>query len=321
MDIFTNENQSIRRHSVTDEEIRHISVAPRVIDQITNSTMKKKSNHRWKTVSLFLLFCVCIASVTTYAAEEFAKIYNKKGKVVVDTYPMKDRNYYSKESKRIEKLKPEAKPGELIAYFPIETDLQAYLGPTKILYEYKPIQYYDINELYKKAKSTNAPDLISPSYLSKGYTFHFATIWPKYPSAGDGEGSEYDKLLQRLSSKAIGTNEKIISETLQWSKAGSVHLYFSTKNEPNSLIVMASYGLGLQVPQPAGAISRKIKIDTQQALIMHDSSNTYFNTRIAWYDESTSTAYFMEDNANIALSEEEMVKMAGRLIHAISKKE
>ncbi|MBD7970500.1 hypothetical protein [Paenibacillus gallinarum] len=316
MDIFTNENQSIRRHSVTDEELKQISVVPRVIDQITNSTMKKKSNHRWKTVSLFLLFCVCIASVTTYAAEEFAKIYNKKGKVVVDTYPMKDRNYYSKESKRIEKLKPEAKPGELTAYFPIEADLQAYLGPNEILYEYKPIQYYDINEYYKKAKSTSAPDLISPPYLSKGYTFHYATIWPEYPSAGDGEGSEYDKLLQRLSLKAKGSKEKISAETLHWSKSGGVILYFSTKEEPYSLTVLASYAIGMNVPQPAGAISRKIKIGTQEAVIVQDPSNTYFNTKIAWYDESTSTAYFMEDNASEALSEEEMVKMADSLIHA-----
>lgn len=316
MDIFTNENQSIRKHSVTDEELRQISVVPRVIDQITNSTMKKKSNHRWKTVSLFLLFCVCIASVTTYAAEEYVKIYNKKGKVVVYTYPMKDRNYYSKESKRIEKLKPEAKPGELIAYFPIEADLQAYLGPNKILYEYKPIQYYDINEYYKKAKSTSAPSVILSSYLPKGYSFYYAEISPKYPLAGDGEGSEYDKLLQRLSLKAKGSKEKISAETLHWSKSGGVLLYFSTKEEPYSLTVLASYAIGMNVPQPAGAISRKIKIGTQEAVIVQDPSNTLSNTTIAWYNESTSTAYYMSDNANIALSEEEMVKMADSLIHA-----
>ncbi|WP_454192369.1 hypothetical protein [Paenibacillus sp. Marseille-Q7038] len=316
-----NENQSIRQHSVTDEELRQISVAPRVIDQITNSTTKKKSNKRWTAVPVILILCVCIASVTTYATAEFVQIYNKKGKILVDTVPMKDRNYYSKESKRIEQLKPEAKPGELIAYFPNQADLKAYLGPTEILYEYKPIQYYDINEYYKKAKSTSAPSVILSSYLPKGYSFYYAEIWPEYPLAGDGEGPEYDKLLQRLSSKAKGTNEEITSETLQWSKAGGVHLYFSTKNEPYSLSVLASYGTQISVPQPAGAISRKIKIGTQEALIMQDPSNTYFTTKIAWYDESTSTVYFMEDSASEALSEEEMVKMADRLIHAISKKE
>ena len=316
MDGSPNKNQSIRQYSITDEEFKQITIAPRVIDQITNSTTKKKSNKRWTAVPVILIFCVCIASVTTYATAEFVQIYNKKGDIVVETHPLKHNSYGSVESdRRIQK--PEAKPGELIAYYPNQDELRPYLGPTKILYEYNPVKYNDITEFYKKAKSTNAPDVIQPSYLPKGYTFHFATIWPEYPSAGDGEGSEYDKLVRTLSLKAKETNERIIpTETLHWTRSSGAHLYFSTQNEPNSLTVIASYGLKLDASQPAGATSRKIKIGTQEALIMQDPSNTYFNTKIAWYDESTSTVYFMEDSASEALSEEEMVKMADSLIHA-----
>lgn len=265
---------------------------------------------------VILIFCVCIASVTTYATAEFVQIYNKKGDIVIETHPLKHNSYSSLESDR-RKQKPEAKPGELIAYYPKQDELRPYLGPNKILFEYNPIQYDEITEFYKKAKSTNAPDVIQPSYLPKGYTFHFATLWPEYPSAGDGEGSEYDRLLHTLSLKAKETNEKIIpTETLYWTRSSGAHLYFSTPNEPNSLIVIASYGLKLDTSQPAGATSRIIKIGTQEAVMIQDPRNTYFNTRIAWYDETTSTVYFMEDSASEALSEGEIMKIADSLIRA-----
>ena len=158
---------------------------------------------------------------------------------------------------------------------------------------------------------------VAPSYLPKGYTFHYATLWPEYPSAGDGEGSEYDRLLRTLSLKAKETNEKIIpTETLHWIRSSGAHLYFSTPNEQNSLIVIAAYGLKLDTSQPAGATSRIIKIGTQEAVMIQDPRNTYFNTRIAWYDETTSTVYFMEDSASEALSEEEIMKIADSLIRA-----
>jgi hypothetical protein len=185
-----------------------------------------------------------------------------------------------------------------------------FLNPIK--YEYLPIEYVSYESFLTEQDRTSAPLLKEPRYLPKGVSFSYGQVFPQEPSRGDVP-SEYDKLLQKLTSRANFSNdrEKLFTEKLDWSKASSTTLYLSDGKNSTAITINAIYGLSMSLTQPPNASSEKIQLKHTEAIYLNDKAGKDI---IAWYDSKRSIAYTIFVNEEGLMSKKELEKMAASMI-------
>lgn len=76
------ENENIKKYSMSDDNFKQIAVTNKVMRRIENTQNDSVVNRfkKIRSVPVMLVFCLCFVSLTAYAANEIVAIYNKQGK-------------------------------------------------------------------------------------------------------------------------------------------------------------------------------------------------------------------------------------------------
>lgn len=318
MRIHDVENENLKRYSKLDDDYKPISVTDKVMMRIENArdTTVIPGFKKFRSVPVMLIFCLCFVSLTTYAATEIAAIYNKQGKVVVDTFTIEQNSEaIITQNSVAASSKPHAKEGQVIAYYADNSDFKTERGSDKVLFEYNPKEYYDMDQLMEDSMKYSSPSLKAPTVLPGGYEFDHGKIVPRIPLAGDGVNSEYNEILSELTllAKSLGDNQ-LATKNIEWNESDGIHMYFSDLEGSITLVLIASYGEKISLSKSEASVSQKIIIGDQEALFITGDQENY-NTKLAWYDESTSTAFFLADNSREFIKKEDLIKIAESVIN------
>jgi len=322
MGAIIDSNEELIKHTVSDEHFRTIDISYKVMHNIEKLQHKQRPELRFlkrKTILTMVVPCILLVSFTAYAATGHIQVFNDKGKIVVKTISPPTTALPTKLSNLLEKYREMVfaglKPGELAAYY-IKDD---YINKTNgydtlnpIKYEYLPIAYRSYESFLTEQVRTSAPLIKEPKYFPKGVSFSYGQVFPQQPSRGVAR-SEYDKLLQKLMSRANSSNdgEKLFTEKLDWSKASSTILYLSDGKNSTAISINAVYGLSMSLIQPSNASSEKIQLKDVEAIYLNDKAG---KDSIAWYDSIRSIAYTISVNEEGLMSKKELEKMAASMI-------
>lgn len=317
---FAFENENLRKHAAQEHSFRSIEITESLMERIRNQESKRPMSGfkplRRTALLTALISLILLASVTVYAANEYLQIRNKSGQVVLETYYYPD--YTNAEMQNLlgtyrNRVLDSIQPGEEAAYYVDDDALNNYDSLNKLKFEYKPVQYKDYKEFIKERDRISAPKLNQPDYIPKGFTFLYGQIDPRVPMHGDGDNSEYSKLMELLVNRAnkSTSQDKLFIEPIEVKQAIGAVLYYSSGEGKIDFSIQATYGTKLSLLQDEDIKSEKVMIKGQEAIYQKRTDN---EDLIAWYDNSSSVAYVINDNSDGELTRKDFIRMAESMI-------
>lgn len=311
------ENRDLKRYAISVEQLRSIEITEHVMDRVrgsVNGNLKKITVRPVKRSAFVLMITVvalCI-SVSAYAASEFIQIKNKAGQVVVKTSPKPEYEYHldSAFSKYKEQVQATLKTGEAAFYYIKDDQLNAK-DKLNILKQAYKNEYTTYDAFVSEMKSKDAPMVIQPQNLMKGYTFKSGEVYPTFPFSYEKTHQEIlDRLIQQAN--ASTTDQKLFVEKIIWNEGLSTNVVYRKGNQHLSLI--GSKGTGTEIPVAKDSKSEQISIGHQQVVYVRDAKNETSTNFMAWFDEKKKIVYTIFDSGNSDLTKEDFITLAKRMI-------
>ncbi|RUS45463.1 hypothetical protein [Cohnella sp. AR92] len=327
-----NADEKLRATLGKTEPFREIDIVDAVMDRVRamNRGQRRTVPPRRLTKAAVLAATGSIllfGSVVGYAATEYAKLKDSKGKVVFETVPASGYTLPNKISERIleyrNRVHDKLKQDEMAAYYVKDDKVSAYAAMEQIDFESK-LEYDVYGDYEEKMKKTKAPYLTVPSYLPEGYSFERGELTPRPPLRGEA-GGEFEKIRGRLLTAAQNAknNEVLFMEIVQWKKILNSKLVFSKQNAKLSLLATtgAENGEAKSTFSQRGADrSETVTLsNTQQAIYVRDNGQGGASSNsLGWYDETSNTFYSIY--ADNTVTREEMLKIGKSLVQAAEKR-
>ena len=274
---------------------------------------------RKRTLIAILCTMVLLSSITVYASSKFIQIKNKEGKIIItsiaqqtDTYV----DYYVKLLSKYEtELKKKLKPGERVAYYIKDKEIQAAETLNPLYFLYVPHQHPNYADFAEEMKAIETPQILEPTYMPEGYSFKTGNI--QAMPEPFVHTPEYEQLLGELRDLAEKStdNQALFYKIIPWSKGSSSMIQY---RKGERLISINAYAKSTNstVQVPAGN-AEKLTVNGTEMLLTSPERNAgkpSYGRRLTWLDDSGLVLYTIMDDPQDPLSNEEFAKIAAGMM-------